>query len=232
MQGSMKRAACALLMTALASGGCAAAAQAAPPRSSSFDAGWRFKLVNRRAATDPSGAFASARRPGYDDAAWRRVDLPHDWSIELRPRATGGTTAGTAFLQGGLGWYRKTFTLPRALRGKRISLEFDGVYMDSEVYVNGHLVRRHRYGYTGFAVPLTGRVHTDGRTPDVVAVKVRNAVPSSRWYSGSGIYRHVHLVVTNRVHVARHGVFVTTPWLAREAPRGRATVHVRTAVSD
>jgi beta-galactosidase len=204
---------------------------AAAARTTSFDTDWRFALVNREAATDPTGAYARAADPGYDDSSWRALDLPHDWSIELLPNATGGTTAGTGFFQGGLGWYRKTFTLPRSLRSKRISVEFDGVYMDSEVYFNGRKVASHPYGYTGFAADLTGSAETDGRTPNVLAVKVRNQVPSSRWYSGSGIYRHVHLVVSNPVHVARHGVFVTTPDLERTYQRGHARVHVQTEVA-
>jgi beta-galactosidase len=194
------------------------AAPAAEGRS--FDGGWRFKLVNADAATDPTGAYENAFQPGFDDSSWRHVTLPHDWSIELMPTETGNTNAGTGFLQGGLGWYRKTFTLPRAWRGKQIGVEFDGVYMDSEVYFNGRKVASHAYGYTGFRVDLTPQAHF-GR-PNVLAVKVRNQVPSSRWYSGSGIYRNVHLVVDNPVHVARHGVFVTTPSPSR--------VHVHTDV--
>jgi beta-galactosidase len=232
MYGKASRAAglAAAILVAIAIAGAASAH--AQPRSRLFDAGWRFALVNRTAATDPTGAYAHAADPGYDDSAWRSVTLPHDWSIELTPTPTGNTTSGTGFLQGGLGWYRKTFTLPRSLRGKRVSVEFDGVYMDSEVYLNGRKLASHAYGYTGFAVDLTGAAHTDGRTPNVLAVKVRNQVPSSRWYSGSGIYRNVHLVVTNPVHVARHGVFVTTPGLARTDARGYADVHVQTSVAD
>jgi beta-galactosidase len=209
----------------------AMASPAAAERMRSFDHDWRFALVNREAATDPAGAYAHAADRAYDDSSWRALDLPHDWSIELLPTATGGTTAGTGFFQGGLGWYRKTFTLPRSLRDKQVSIEFDGVYMDSEVFFNGRKVASHPYGYTGFRVDLTRSAVTDGRTPNVLAVKVRNQVPSSRWYSGSGIYRHVHLVVSNRVHVARHGVFVTTPDLARTFQRGRARVHVQTTVA-
>jgi len=220
----------AALAALIVSGFIATSAQATPS-STNFDSGWRFALVNREAATDPTGAYDAAPDPSYDDSTWRRVTLPHDWSIELMPTPTGNTTAGTGFLQGGLGWYRKTFTLPPSLRGKRISVEFDGVYMDSEIYFNGRLVGTHAYGYTGFAVDLTDLAHTDGRTPNVLAVKVRNQVPSSRWYSGSGIYRHVHLVATNPVHVARHGVFVTTPDLARTYPQGYADVHVQTDVA-
>jgi beta-galactosidase len=215
--------ACAL-MAALVPG--AAAAQ----RSSDFDRGWRFALVNPTDITDPTGAFAHAADPGYDDGPWRRVDLPHDWSIELDPTSEG-TNSETGFLQGGLGWYRKTFTLPRRLAHKSISLEFDGIYMDSVVYLNGKQVASHPYGYTGFAVDLSA-AHTDGHTPNVVAVQVRNKLPNSRWYSGSGIYRHVHLVVTDRVHVARHGTFVTTPDVEHTIGSGFANVRVRTDVAD
>jgi beta-galactosidase len=199
-------------------------------RSADFGQAWKFALVNPAGITDPTGAYARAAEPGYDDSNWRTVNVPHDWSIELNPTATGGTNSGTGFLQGGLGWYRKTFTLPRSAAGKRVSVEFDGVYMDSVIYVNGRQVANHPYGYTGFAVDLTGLAATDGRTPTVVAVQVRNQLPSSRWYSGSGIYRTVHLVVTEADHVVRHGVFVTTPDLASTLTGGFATVRARTTV--
>jgi beta-galactosidase len=204
-------------------------AAGAAQRSRDFDRGWKFALVNRTDITDPTGAFAHAADPGYDDGPWRSVDLPHDWSIELDPTIEG-TDSETGFLQGGLGWYRKTFTLPRSAAHKSISLEFDGIYMDSVVYLNGSQVASHPYGYTGFAVDLAG-AHTDGHTRNVVAVQVRNKLPSSRWYSGSGIYRNVHLVVTDSVHVARHGTFVTTPDVEHTITNGFANVHVRTDVA-
>jgi beta-galactosidase len=163
-------------------------------RTTSFNAGWKFRLVNPADITDPSGDYADADDVAYDDSTWRSVSLPHDWSIELDPTPSG-TTADAGFYQGGLGWYRKSFTLPENVSDKALSLEFDGVYMDSRVYVNGELAAAHPYGYTGFKVDLTGKVHTDGTTPNVVAVKVQNKLPSSRWYSGSGIYRNTHLVV-------------------------------------
>src|SRR3954470_12102306 len=188
--------------------------------------GWRFALVNPGGITDPTGAYADAADPGYDDSAWREVAVPHDWSIEQTPTTEHGTTSGTGFLPGGLGWYRLAFTLPRAFAGKRISVEFDGVYMDSHVYCNGTEAGRHPYGYTGFALDLTGLLHTDGTTENVIAVKVQNQLPSSRWYSGSGIYREARLVVTEPVHVERWGTYVTTPDISAE----RAVVHVRTSV--
>ncbi|MEU3841323.1 glycoside hydrolase family 2 TIM barrel-domain containing protein [Streptomyces sp. NPDC028635] len=188
--------------------------------------GWRFALVNPGGITDPTGAYANAADPGYDDTGWRQVAVPHDWSIEQTPTTEHGTTAGTGFLPGGLGWYRLSFTLPPAYAGKRIAVEFDGVYMDSRVSCNGTEVGHHPYGYTGFAFDLTDLVHTDGRTPNVLAVKVQNQLPSSRWYSGSGMYREARLVVTEPVHVARWGTRVTTPEVTPE----RAVVRVSTDV--
>ncbi|MGW7047100.1 glycoside hydrolase family 2 TIM barrel-domain containing protein [Streptomyces avermitilis] len=190
--------------------------------------GWRFALVNPGGITDPTGAYADAADPGHDDSGWREVAVPHDWSIEQTPTTQYGTTSGTGFLPGGLGWYRTAFTLPPALAGKRISVEFDGVYMDSYVYCNGTEVGRHPYGYTGFAFDLTDLLHTDGTTENVIAVKVQNRLPSSRWYSGSGIYREARLVVTEPVHVRRWGTYVTTPDITEE----RAVVRVRTTVVD
>ena len=188
--------------------------------------GWRFALVNPGGITDPTGAYADAHLPGYDDSGWRETAVPHDWSIEQTPTTEHGTTSGTGFLPGGLGWYRLAFTLPPALAGKRVFVEFDGVYMDSTVYCNGKEAGRHPYGYTGFALDLTDQVHTDGTTENVIAVEVRNRLPSSRWYSGSGIYREARLLITEPVHVARWGTRVTTP----EISAGRAVVRVGTSV--
>ncbi|MFC4035710.1 glycoside hydrolase family 2 TIM barrel-domain containing protein [Streptomyces polygonati] len=184
------------------------------PRTVDLADDWRFALVNPAGITDPTGAYADAADPGYDDSRWRAVRIPHDWSIEQTPSTANGTSGGTGYLPGGLGWYRKAFTLPPTVAGRRVSVEFDGVYMDSYIYCNGTLVGNHPYGYTGFAFDLTDLLHTDGRTANVIAVEVRNQLPSSRWYSGSGVYRHARLVITDPVHVARWGTYVTTPGLA------------------
>ncbi|HEY3472311.1 MAG TPA: glycoside hydrolase family 2 TIM barrel-domain containing protein [Amycolatopsis sp.] len=196
-------------------------------RTTDLGAGWRFALANPDGVTDPDGRFARAMDPAFDDTAWQVVDVPHDWSIELPPTADG-TQSGSGFFRGGLGWYRKTFTLPPSLAGKRVSVEFDGVYSDAHVHLNGELLGNHPYAYTGWSWDLTGKAHTDGRTPNVLAVRATNPLPSSRWYSGSGIYRRVRLVVTEPVHVARHGTFVTTPDIAA----GRGTVRVATDVAN
>ncbi|GAA2492845.1 glycoside hydrolase family 2 TIM barrel-domain containing protein [Streptomyces longisporus] len=203
-----------------------AAAGGSGRRTVALRDGWRFALVNPDGITDPTGAYTHAADPGYDDSGWREVAVPHDWSIEQTPTTEHGTTSGTGFFPGGLGWYRLAFTLPPAFAGKRISVEFDGVYMDSYVYCNGTQAGRHPYGYTGFAFDLTDLLHTDGTTENVIAVKVQNQLPSSRWYSGSGIYREARLVVTEPVHVERWGTYVTTPDITAE----RAVVRVRTSV--
>ena len=200
-------------------------------RTTSFNDDWAFQLVNAADIVDPTGEFENASDKDFDDSSWRKLNLPHDWSIELDPTPVG-TTADAGYYQGGLGWYRKTFTLPSSLEGKDLSVEFDGVYMDSRVYVNGELVAQHPYGYTGFAVDLTGLVTTDGVTPNVIAVKVQNKLPSSRWYSGSGIYRNTHLVVTDPVHVARWGTFVTTPDLAGTIGAGYVDVRAEVEIEN
>jgi len=222
----------ALAPAARAADALGAMAAGAVHRSTNIGAEWKFVLVNAEDITDPTGAFANAPDPGFDDSGWRTVDLPHDWSIELPPVQRANTSSSSGFFQGGLGWYRKTFTLPPAAAGKRVSIEFDGVYSNSFVYLNGHLLGNHPYAYTGFRYDLTGLVHTDGVTPNVIAVKAQNQLPSSRWYSGSGIYRNVHLIVTDPVHVARSGTFVTTPDLATTIGAGHADVRVDTRVAN
>ena len=207
-------------------------ARAAANRITDFGPGWRFALVNPDGITDPTGAYANAMDPGFDDSGWQQLDVPHDWSIELAPVDNASTSSATGFLPGGLAWYRKHFTLPKSLAGQRISVEFDGVYRNSNVYLNGKLLGNHPYAYTGFSYDLTGLVHTDGVTEDVIAVSAADQQPSSRWYSGDGIFRNVYLVTTGPVHVARHGTFVTTPGLPGTLSSGYATVQVDTDVTN
>ncbi len=204
-------------------------------RTVSFDRGWRFKLVNTSNATDPSGTYGNSADPkaaatGFQDSGWQRLTLPHDWSITQDPRAD--QTNATGFFPGGLGWYRKTFTLPKRMSGKRLSLDFDGVFDNSYVYLNGQLLGNHPYGYTGYSFDVSDLVHADGHTPNVLAVVVQNQEPSSRWYSGSGITRHVHLTVSDPVHIARWGTTVTTPSLADTIKSDYATVHVATQLAN
>lgn len=179
-------------------------------RFSNFNEGWKFNL----------GDSETAQNPDFNDASWSEVTLPHDFSI-FQPFTESGE-AESGFLPGGTGWYRKTFTLPESFAGKSLVLNFDGVYSEAYVYVNGELVGEHHYGYTAFAFDLTNYLTCDGRTENLVAVKAVNNLPSSRWYSGSGIYRDVTLIVTDPVHVDLNGTTVTTP----DIKNGDGTVSV------
>ncbi|HWC15540.1 MAG TPA: glycoside hydrolase family 2 TIM barrel-domain containing protein [Terriglobales bacterium] len=164
------------------------------------DFGWRFFL----------GDPADAETPSFNDAAWRSVDLPHDWSIEEAPNENNPTGSGGGFFPAGIGWYRKAFTAPQSWQGRRVSVEFDGVASNATVYLNGKKLGIHPYAYTSFRFDLTSALKL--LQTNVLAVRVDNSQqPSSRWYSGSGIYRHVRLVVTDSIHGAPWGVFVITP---------------------
>ena len=168
-------------------------------RINDFNMGWKFYL----------GTSSTAQNQNYDDSSWANVNLPHDFSIIQNFTTSGEAESG--FLPGGTGWYRKTFTMPQEADGKSILLNFDGVYMHAYVYVNGTFVGEHHYGYTSFAFDISDYLVCDGATENVIAVKAVNTLPSSRWYSGSGIYRDVTLIVTEPVHVDLNGTYVTTP---------------------
>ena len=193
----------------------AAAAQPQSPRLElAADSNWKFVLG------DPGGAETRS----FEDASWRRVDLPHDWSIEGRPSKDNPTGSEGGYFPAGTGWYRKTFSAPPEWRGKRVSVEFDGVYRNATVYLNGHKLGNQPYGYTSFSFELTPDLDFSGL--NVLAVRVDNsAQPNSRWYSGSGIYRHVRVVVTDPVHVAHWGVLVSTTRASTES--GSLSVRAR-----
>jgi beta-galactosidase len=194
------------------------ARQAAPAARTvlPFDADWRFSL------TDEGGAAL----PAFDDSGWRVVHLPHDWSAEGPFSADWGS--GNGYAPGGIGWYRKHFTLDADLAGKLATIEFDGVYDHAEVWVNGHVVCGRPYGYSSFACPLTPYLRFGG-AGNVVAVRVDHSrFADSRWYTGSGIYRHVRVQLTDPLHIAHWGTFVSTPTVTADA----ATVHVDTIVEN
>ncbi|MBN1790229.1 MAG: DUF4982 domain-containing protein [Bacteroidales bacterium] len=172
-----------------------------------FNDGWKFVR----------DSLVGAEQPGFDDSQWLNVDLPHDWSIADLPdgqeqigpfskKSSGATSTGYAL--GGTGWYRKHFILPKNDAGKTVILRFDGVYMEAEVWVNGKVAGNHVYGYTPFYFDITPLLNETGED-NIIAVKVLNTGRNSRWYSGSGIYRNVHLTVTQPVHIAVWGVRVT-----------------------
>ena len=162
-----------------------------------FDKGWRFALVDSVQMSSPE----------YDDAAWRLLNVPHDWAIEgdFSASAPSGNSGGA--LPGGIGWYRKTFNVDKADEGKQLYIDFDGVYMNAKVWINGTLLGQRPYGYSSYRYDLTPYIIYGGK--NVVAVRVDNSdQPNSRWYSGCGIYRHVWLNKTHKVHVAHWGTYV------------------------
>lgn len=158
----------------------------------------------------------------YNDASWRVLNLPHDWSIEGAIDKSIGGPGG--FFPIGIGWYRKTFTLPESMKGKQLILQFDGIYMNSEVWINGNFLGRHPYGFTTFQYDLTEFVKSGKGEINTIAVRVDNSVKeSTRWYTGSGIYRNAWLIATNFVHFNNYkGVYITTP----DATTQKATINV------
>ena len=181
----------------------------------SFDANWLFLKG------DPRGAESA----DFDDARWRKLDVPHDWSIEgpFDPKNPTGPAGG--FLPAGVGWYRKHFTLPADQSDRRVFVEFDGVMANSDVWINGFHLGSRPYGYVSFVYELTG--HVNFGKDNVIAVRADNSKqPASRWYTGAGIYRHVRLVTTDPTHFAQWGVFVTTP----DVNGKHASVHVSAEV--
>jgi beta-galactosidase len=194
----------------------AATPAAAQRQRLSMDPGWRFTLG------DPAGA----ERPSFDDREWRTVDLPHDWSIEGTPDENAPGGGGMGYFPAGIGWYRKTFRVPAGTPGREVWLEFDGVYMNSDIWINGVHLGHRPYGYISFVYDVTQHL-VPGL--NVVAVRVDNSSqPNSRWYTGSGIYRHVWLTLGDRLHVGHWGTYVTTP----RADSAGAEVVVRTRVEN
>jgi beta-galactosidase len=183
----------------------------------SFDYGWKFLR------DDAPGA----QNPEFSDAAWRDLDLPHDWSIE-GPFGEKEPAAGPgAYLPTGVGWYRKRFRLPEIHNDTSVLLEFDGVYQNSDVWINGTHLGLRPYGYIPFAYNLTPYLNREG--DNVIAVRVDNSLQTNcRWYSGSGIYRHTWLVSTGPLRVAHWGTYVTFPRISKDS----ATIQVKTTVSS
>jgi beta-galactosidase len=181
-----------------------------------MDRDWKFFLGDDKNASDVS----------FNDNAWRKLDLPHDWSIEGEFKKDEPTGGGGGYLPTGIGWYRKQFTLPSSVHGKQVSIQFDGVYMNSEVWINGNHLGKRPNGYISFVYDLTPYL-TSGK--NTVAVRVDNSEqPNSRWYSGSGIYRHVWLNITNSLHIAQWGTYITTPDISTSS----ATVSIKTKIEN
>ena len=171
-----------------------------------FNFDWKFNLGDR----------PEAKVTSFDDKNWRTLNLPHDWSIEGEFSKEHPAKPEGGALPTGIGWYRKTFTLPVEYKNKAISIEFDGIYRKSEVWINGKYLGIRPNGYLSFAYDLSDFVNY-GEKENIISVKVDNSEqPNSRWYSGSGIYRNVRLVVAEKLHVAHWGTYVTTPEISKE----------------
>lgn len=192
-----------------------------------FDANWQFYLATRTpkvadggfaaAGVKDAGDYTTAEivDPDFNDLGWRTVDVPHDFSIE--GAKVKSSSDAQAYLEGGLGYYRKKFTVPASMEssttnpGRRITIDFEGVYQNSVVYLNGEKIGSYPSGYTGFALDITNKVKYGEE--NVLVVKVQNMSPSGRWYTGSGIIRPVHLLIDNQAHFNRNGITLTTPTL-------------------
>jgi beta-galactosidase len=188
-----------------------------PLRKTSFNEDWQFVR----------GDVPGGQPDRVPQTGWSRVDLPHDWSI-LGPYGEHEPTGGPGgYLPTGIGWYRKSFRLPKDIRGKRVSVLFDGVYQRSEVWINGHLLGGRPYGYIGFSFDLTPYLRY-GKEENLIAVRVDNSLqPNSRWYSGSGIYRHVWLLTTHPLHFHLWGTTIRTPQATRDGARITVATRVR-----
>lgn len=182
-----------------------------------FNQNWNFKL----------GDHPTAIESNFNTADWRTLQLPHDWSIEGAFNKDNPTKQAQAFLPAGKGWYRKTFTLPEDWKNKTVSIEFDGVFKNSEVFINGHSLGMRPNGYISFTYELSQYLNFGKE--NVIAVKVDNdAQPNSRWYTGSGIYRNVRLVASEKLHVAQWGTYVTTPEVSAE----KASIHLEVTIEN
>jgi beta-galactosidase len=188
----------------------------APARASvDFDSGWLFNLADS----------PMAMQPKFDDSAWRPLNLPHDWSIEGPFSPDYGS--GNGFAPGGIAWYRKHFPVDASAAGSLVTLELDGIYDNSEVFLNGFFVGGRPDGFESFTCNLTNVLNFGG--DNVLAIRVDHSrFADSRWYTGSGIYRHVRLTFTNPLHLAHWGTFITTPVVTADS----ATVHLETAVEN
>jgi beta-galactosidase len=199
---------------------------AAPRERLNFDFDWRFHR----------GFIDEFFKAVVDDADWRVVHLPHDWSIENLPGGTsphdplaeGGLSHG--YHVGGIGLYRKRFHVSAGLRGKRFRLCVDGAYMNTDVWLNGERLGNHPNGYTPFAFDLTEKIRFEGE--NLLALEVKNVGPNSRWYSGSGLYRHVWLEVTGPTHVDGDSLFITTPDITEDQATAVITGEVRHSLAE
>ncbi len=193
-----------------------------PNRSTLFTQDWKFSL----------GEQSGANEVSFYDNHWRVLNLPHDWSIEGKFSKDNPSTPSGGALPGGIGWYRKTFSISESQKDKLTFIDFDGVYHNSEVWINGHCLGKRPYGYSSFRYELTPFLKY-GKEKNVIAVKVDNSQqPNSRWYSGSGIYRNVWLVTTDKIFVDHWGTFVTTSEVSKSSAKVSIRIKVRNTLEE
>jgi beta-galactosidase len=182
-----------------------------------FNKNWNFKL----------GDYPTAIQSNFDAKDWRTLQLPHDWSIEGAFDKDSKTKQAQGFLPAGKGWYRKVFTVPANWKNKTVSVEFDGVFKNSEVFINGKSLGIRPNGYISFGYDLSPYLNFGKE--NIIAVKVDNdAQPNSRWYTGSGIYRNVRLVASEKLHVGKWGTYVTTP----EVSEAKSKIHLEVTIDN
>jgi beta-galactosidase len=187
--------------------------------------GRQDKLINQQWKFH-SGDISEATAPGFNDNGWSLVDLPHDWSIESS--FSSKWASATGYLPGGIGWYRKSFTVPATWKGKTISILFDGVYMNSEVWVNDHYLGKRPNGFIPFYYDVTPYIKLTGN--NTIAVKADHTkFADCRWYTGSGIYRDVHLVATDPVHIKQWGVAFSTPRVTTQSATAQVNISIDNA---
>lgn len=207
-----------LIIGLLLSGAVLTRAQGTSPRKvQSFDKDWLFNL----------GDESAASKPAFDDAKWRKLDVPHDWSIEGSYDHNNPTGRGGGYLPSGIGWYRKHFELFQADAQKIFTIAFDGVMANSDVWINGYHLGKRPYGYISFNYELNGHLNFGRGKDNVISVRADNSIqPASRYYTGAGIYRHVNLTVSDPLHITAWGVFVSTSQVTDK----QAIVKVQTTV--
>jgi beta-galactosidase len=202
-----------------------------------LDAGWKFHLGNDWGTGEDlvkAGGGRGPARRDFSDSAWRAVDLPHDWAIELpfdekADGSHGFKPVGPGYLTNSIGWYRRTFALPKEDAGKRLWLEFDGAYRDCRVFVNGYFVGHHESGYSGFRYDITDVANCGGK--NTIAVRVDASEFEGWFYEGAGIYRHVWVVKTSPLAIAPDGVFVYSQF-RNNLPQGRAQLTIQTLLRN
>ncbi len=178
-------------------------------KTENFNKNWKFNL----------GEIPNAQNPDLNDTQWRVLNLPHDWSVEGEFSKDNPATPGGGALPGGIGWYRKKFSVDEVDKNKLVFIEFDGIYRNSEVWINGNYLGKRPYGYSSFRYELTPFLKYGGEK-NIIAVRVDNSQqPNSRWYSGSGIYRNVRLVTTEKICVDHWGTFITTPEVSEQSAK-------------